>query len=84
MMLVFCDHMSIGHDSTVHIVSFERDPREQTLICRDLPLSVVTFLSPQHFVAAGHDVNPSLFSVDGSGNWRFERKLDERREAVST
>jgi actin related protein 2/3 complex subunit 1A/1B len=49
-----------------------------------LPLNVVTFISERAVVAGGHDMNPLVFTADGSGNWSFLQLLDQKTEAAKT
>lgn len=62
----------VGHDSSVIFVHLAADPSEsavQVLRTRGLPFTQVEFATDTAIVAAGHDFNPALFVVDGSGFW---------------
>jgi len=73
----------VGHDASVVFVHLAADPSEsavQVLRTRGLPFTQVEFATDTAVVAAGHDFNPALFVVDGSGYWSFVDNLDRKKE----
>jgi len=72
----------VGHDSSVTFVHLAADPSasvSQTVHFTGLPFTQVEFATDSAVVAAGHDFNPALFVVDGSGYWTFVDNLDKKK-----
>lgn len=73
-----------GHDSTIHFATFSASgPVVRSIKLRDMPLNKLLFVTEKAVLGGGHDFNPLLF-VNGSGEWSFNRRLDQRVEEVAS
>lgn len=72
-----------GHGSTLHFVTFQgANSPVQVIKMPGLPFRSILFLNDSTLVAAGYELNPSLF-VEQGGVWSFAGKVDKevREEA---
>jgi len=63
----------VSHDSSVSVVQAGGQPVH--IKTSGLPNRVLLWLTSKSVVAAGHDLNPTVFSNSGSG-WAFNKQLD--------
>jgi len=67
----------VAHDSTVNFVKAgDSQDKVVTVKTNTLPYRAVLWLTPKSVVAAGHDLNPTLFSNAGS-SWALVKQLDQ-------
>lgn len=68
-----------GHNSSAHFVTFSPGaaPVEQVIKFNFLPLTQLLFTDESRCVAAGHDMNPALFTKQGSA-WAFADFVDKK------
>lgn len=64
----------IGHDCSFSVV--KGGGEVQTIKTNSLPFRSLMWVGTDKIVAAGHDLNPTLFSASG-GSWSLTKQLDE-------
>eukprot|EP00633_Aureoumbra_lagunensis_P001840 CAMPEP_0197293418 /NCGR_PEP_ID=MMETSP0890-20130614/28404_1 /TAXON_ID=44058 ORGANISM="Aureoumbra lagunensis, Strain CCMP1510" /NCGR_SAMPLE_ID=MMETSP0890 /ASSEMBLY_ACC=CAM_ASM_000533 /LENGTH=194 /DNA_ID=CAMNT_0042768141 /DNA_START=404 /DNA_END=985 /DNA_ORIENTATION=- len=69
----------IGHDSSIHFATFSgsQQPIIQSIRYPYLPFLQVAFQNESTVIAAGHDMNPCLFTMSAS-SWQFQEFLDKK------
>lgn len=74
----------VGHDSSAHFVSFApgAEPVEQIIKFNFLPLTQLCFVSDTKLAAAGHDMNPAVFTQSPAG-WAFLDFADKKATATA-